>query len=78
MIKLLGLRGAVTFALSAGIEGRNAKAMMTTILVVVVISVIAFGATTVIMLQILDIPTDVDEVESVSDSETELMSKSTF
>jgi NhaP-type Na+/H+ or K+/H+ antiporter len=69
LIKFLGLRGAVAFALSTRLEGKNANAMMTTILVVVVISVVAFGASTVKMLELLDIPTDVNEEENVSDDE---------
>ncbi|RHZ86546.1 hypothetical protein Glove_50g116 [Diversispora epigaea] len=38
-----GLRGAVAFALAAGLQGDNASAMRTPILVVVVLNVIVFG-----------------------------------
>ncbi|CAH1764588.1 14514_t:CDS:10 [Entrophospora sp. SA101] len=50
-----GLRGAVAFALAAGLEGNNKHAMKTTILVLVVLSVIVFGGTTSRMLEILNI-----------------------
>ncbi|CAI2161989.1 13661_t:CDS:2 [Funneliformis geosporum] len=46
MLFWAGLRGAVAFALAAGLDGKNANAMRTTILVVVVLSVIVFGGTT--------------------------------
>lgn len=46
MLFWAGLRGAVAFALAAGLDGENASAMKATILVVVVLSVIVFGGTT--------------------------------
>ncbi|CAG8541513.1 40946_t:CDS:2 [Gigaspora margarita] len=64
-----GLRGAVAFALAAGLKGPNANAMSTTILVVVVLSVIVFGGTTSRMLEILKVETGVDEGEIDSDDE---------
>ncbi|RIA93785.1 Sodium/hydrogen exchanger family-domain-containing protein [Glomus cerebriforme] len=63
------VRGAVTFALSAGLKGGNANAMLTTILVVVVISVIVFGSTTNKMLEILEIKTDIDDGENDNESD---------
>ncbi|GBC04521.1 hypothetical protein RclHR1_05710004 [Rhizophagus clarus] len=68
IILFWAVRGAVTFALSAELKGKNANAMLTTILVVVVISVIVFGATTNKMLEILNIHTDVDYEEHDNDS----------
>ncbi|CAG8450743.1 6121_t:CDS:2 [Cetraspora pellucida] len=64
-----GLRGAVAFALAAGLKGDNANAMKATILVVVVLSVIVFGGTTSRMLEVLKIETGVDEGEIDSDDE---------
>lgn len=54
--------------MSAELKGKNANAMLTTILVVVVFSVIIFGATTNKMLEILNIQTDVDYEEHDNDS----------
>ena len=53
MLFWAGLRGAVGFALSAGIEGRHARALQTTVLVAVVLTVIVFGGTTAQMLDVL-------------------------
>ena len=64
-----GLRGAVAFALAAGLEGENANAMKTTILVVVVLSVIVFGGTTSRVLEIMKIQTGVEEDGDSSDDE---------
>ncbi|KAI3479967.1 hypothetical protein L1887_57954 [Cichorium endivia] len=64
-----GLRGAVGFALSAGIEGQNAIALQTTVLVTVVLTVIVFGGTTAQMLEILGIRTGVQDDEGDSDDE---------
>ena len=69
MLFWAGLRGAVGFALSAGIEGQNAAALQTTVLVAVVITVVAFGGTTAQMLQILGIRTGVEDEEGSSDED---------
>ncbi|CAG8454296.1 4424_t:CDS:2 [Ambispora leptoticha] len=60
MLFWAGLRGAVAFALSAGLVHE----MRTTILVVVVLSVIVFGGTTSRMLEILRIRTGVEDEDS--------------
>ncbi len=69
MLFWAGLRGAVGFALSAGIEGQNAIALQTTVLVTVVLTVIVFGGTTAQMLEILGIRTGVQDDEGDSDDE---------
>lgn len=69
MLFWAGLRGAVGFALSAGIEGQNAVALQTTVLVTVVLTVIVFGGTTAQMLEILGIRTGVQDDENDSDDE---------
>ncbi|EPQ25966.1 uncharacterized protein PFL1_06421 [Pseudozyma flocculosa PF-1] len=69
MLFWAGLRGAVGFALSASIEGQNAIALQTTVLVAVVITVIVFGGTTAQMLEILGIRTGVQDDEGDSDDE---------
>lgn len=71
MLFWAGLRGAVGFALSAGIEGQNAEALQTTVLVAVVITVIVFGGTTAQMLEILGIKTGVEDDEGDSTDEEE-------
>lgn len=71
MLFWAGLRGAVGFALSAGIEGQNAIALQTTVLVAVVLTVIVFGGTTAQMLQILGIRTGVQDDGEDSDEEEE-------
>lgn len=71
MLFWAGLRGAVGFALSAGIEGDNASALQTTVLVTVVLTVIVFGGTTAQMLDILGIRTGVDDDEGDSTDEEE-------
>lgn len=63
-----GLRGAVAFALAAGLTGESGPAMRTTILVVVVLTVLIFGGTTNRMLQILGIRTGVKEHGDTSSS----------
>lgn len=63
MLFWAGLRGAVGFALSAGIEGTNASALQTTVLVAVVLTVIVFGGTTAQMLEVLQIQTGVEDDE---------------
>ena len=69
MLFWAGLRGAVGFALSAGIEGQNAIALQTTVLVTVVLTVIVFGGTTAQMLHVLAIRTGVQDDEVDSDDE---------
>ncbi|KAG2176628.1 hypothetical protein INT44_007292 [Umbelopsis vinacea] len=64
-----GLRGAVAFALAAGLTGESGPAMRTTILVVVVLTVLIFGGTTNRMLQILGIRTGVKEYSDTSSTE---------
>jgi sodium/hydrogen exchanger-like protein 6/7 len=71
MLFWAGLRGAVGFALSAGIEGHNAPALQTTVLVAVVLTVIVFGGTTAQMLDILGIRTGVEDDEGDSTDEEE-------
>jgi len=71
MLFWAGLRGAVGFALSAGIEGQNAAALQTTVLVAVVLTVIVFGGTTAQMLDILGIRTGVEDDEGDSTDEEE-------
>lgn len=67
MLFWAGLRGAVGFALSAGIDGENAAALQTTVLVVVVLTVIVFGGTTAQMLDILHIETGVQDDEELDE-----------
>lgn len=70
MLFWAGLRGAVGFALSAGIEGEHAVALQTTVLVTVVLTVIIFGGTTAQMLEILGIRMGVtDDEDADSDDE---------
>lgn len=71
MLFWAGLRGAVGFALSAGMEGPNAYALQTTVLVVVVLTVIVFGGTTAQMLDVLQIQTGVEDDEDEASSEEE-------
>lgn len=71
MLFWAGLRGAVGFALSAGIEGQNAVALQTTVLVAVVLTVVVFGGTTAQMLKILGIRTGVQDDEGDSSDEDE-------
>ncbi|PWN28018.1 sodium/hydrogen exchanger [Jaminaea rosea] len=69
MLFWAGLRGAVGFALSAGIEGKNAPALQTTVLVTIVLTLIAFGGTTGQMLDVLGIRTGVQDDEGESSDE---------
>ncbi|CAG8477895.1 9165_t:CDS:10 [Funneliformis mosseae] len=69
MLFWAGLRGAVAFALAAGLDGKNANAMRTTILVVVVLSVIVFGGTTSRVLEIMKIQTDHNNGHSRTNSQ---------
>ncbi|KAF8931611.1 Sodium/hydrogen exchanger family-domain-containing protein [Dissophora ornata] len=70
MLFWAGLRGAVAFALAAGLEGVNeAAALRTTILVVVVLSVIVFGGTTARMLAILGVKVGCIDSEGESEDD---------
>jgi solute carrier family 9 (sodium/hydrogen exchanger), member 6/7 len=70
MLFWAGLRGAVGVALAAGFIGKNAQILQTTVLVVVVVTVLIFGGTSLRMLEILGIRTGVeDEEDSSSDEE---------
>ncbi|CAG8585457.1 2048_t:CDS:2 [Funneliformis caledonium] len=69
MLFWAGLRGAVAFALTAELEGRNANAMLTTILVVVVLSVIIFGGSTSMMLEVLKIQTEMIVCDSINSAQ---------
>jgi len=71
MLFWAGLRGAVGVALATGIEGENADALRTTVLVVVVLTVIVFGGTTGRMLEVLGIRVGVEEEDASSDEEVE-------
>ncbi|CAO1632868.1 unnamed protein product [Parajaminaea phylloscopi] len=71
MLFWAGLRGAVGFALSAGIVGENALALQTTVLVTIVLTLIVFGGTTPQMLGILNIRTGVQDDEGDSSDEDE-------
>lgn len=69
MLFWAGLRGAVGVALAAGIEGDNAEALRTTVLVVVVLTVIVFGGTTARMLEVLGIRVGVEDEDASTDEE---------
>ncbi|KAG0331659.1 monovalent cation:H+ antiporter, CPA1 (nhx1) [Podila humilis] len=70
MLFWAGLRGAVAFALAAGLDGvEEAPALKTTILVVVVLSVIVFGGTTARMLAILGVKVGCIDSEGESDED---------
>lgn len=71
MLFWAGLRGAVGVALAAGIEGENAEALRTTVLVVVVLTVCIFGGTTARMLEVLGIRVGVEDDDASSDEEEE-------
>ncbi|KAK1751910.1 Endosomal/prevacuolar sodium/hydrogen exchanger [Echria macrotheca] len=65
MLFWAGLRGAVGVALAALFTAKEKYALMATVLVVVVLTVIIFGGTTARMLEILDIRTGVvEEIDS--------------
>ena len=70
MLFWAGLRGAVGVALAAGFKGQNAQTLRTTVLVVVVLTVVMFGGTTLRMLEVLGIRTGVED-EAASSSEDE-------
>ncbi|KAK5664297.1 hypothetical protein OQA88_515 [Cercophora sp. LCS_1] len=65
MLFWAGLRGAVGVALAALFTAKERYALMATVLVVVVLTVIIFGGTTARMLEIMNIRTGVvDEIDS--------------
>lgn len=61
MIFWAGLRGAVGVALAMGFQGDAKWALLATVLVVVVLTVILFGGSTASMLEILGIKTGVEQ-----------------
>lgn len=61
MIFWAGLRGAVGVALAMGLQGEAKWALLATVLVVVVLTVILFGGSTASMLEILGIRTGVEQ-----------------
>ncbi|GJJ76896.1 solute carrier family 9 (sodium/hydrogen exchanger), member 6/7 [Entomortierella parvispora] len=70
MLFWAGLRGAVAFALAAGLDGvEEQAALKTTILVVVVLSVIVFGGTTARMLAILGVKMNCVDSEGESEDD---------
>lgn len=73
MIFWAGLRGAVGVALALGIKGEYKWTLLATVLVVVVLTVILFGGTTALMLEILGIKTGCidDSIESDDDFDIE-------
>jgi sodium/hydrogen exchanger-like protein 6/7 len=72
MLFWAGLRGAVGVALAAGFKGNNGETLRTTVLVVVVLTVVLFGGTTLRMLEILGIRTGVEDEDASSSDEEEL------
>ncbi|KAG7877540.1 hypothetical protein KL925_005004 [Ogataea polymorpha] len=66
-----GLRGAVGVALAMGLQGESKSALLATVLVVVVLTVILFGGTTAGMLEMLNIKTGCVE-ENASDDEFDI------
>ncbi|KAG7806281.1 hypothetical protein KL921_005009 [Ogataea angusta] len=66
-----GLRGAVGVALAMGLQGESKSALLATVLVVVVLTVILFGGTTAGMLEMLNIKTGCVE-ENTSDDEFDI------
>ncbi|KAG0687533.1 monovalent cation:H+ antiporter, CPA1 (nhx1) [Pichia californica] len=66
-----GLRGAVGVALAMGLQGESKSALLATVLIVVVLTVILFGGTTAGMLEMLNIKTGCIE-EDVSDDEFDI------
>ena len=72
MLFWAGLRGAVGVALAAGFKGNNAETLRTTVLVVVVLTVVLFGGTTLRMLEILGIRTGVEDEDPSSSDDEEL------
>lgn len=72
MIFWAGLRGAVGVALAMGIQGEAKWTLLATVLVVVVLTVILFGGTTALMLEILGIKIGVIDEHAESDDEFEI------
>lgn len=66
-----GLRGAVGVALAMGLQGESKFALLATVLIVVVLTVILFGGTTAGMLEMLNIKTGCVE-ENGSDDEFDI------
>lgn len=66
-----GLRGAVGVALAMGLQGDSKFALLATVLIVVVLTVILFGGTTAGMLEMLNIKTGCIE-DDVSDDEFDI------
>lgn len=72
MIFWAGLRGAVGVALAMGLQGEAKWALLATVLVVVVLTVILFGGTTASMLEILGIKVGcIEENDSDDDFDIE-------
>jgi len=69
MLFWAGLRGAVGVALAAGFKGPNAQMMRTTVLIVVVLTVLLFGGTTLKMLEVMGIRTGVEDDTGFSSDE---------
>ncbi|QPG76478.1 monovalent cation:H+ antiporter, CPA1 (nhx1) [Brettanomyces nanus] len=67
-----GLRGAVGVALAMGLQGDSKYALLATVLVVVVLTVILFGGTTAAMLEILNIKTGCVEEGDETDDEFDI------
>jgi solute carrier family 9 (sodium/hydrogen exchanger), member 6/7 len=74
MLFWAGLRGAVGVALAAGFIGPNAQILQTTVLVVVVVTVLIFGGTSLRMLEVLGIRTGVEDEEDNSSDEEDYAS----
>lgn len=66
-----GLRGAVGVALAMGLTGESKSALLATVLIVVVLTVILFGGTTAGMLEMLNIKTGCID-DNVSDDEFDI------
>lgn len=67
-----GLRGAVGVALAMGLQGESKYALLATVLVVVVLTVILFGGTTAAMLDILNIKTGCVDESADDDDEFDI------
>jgi sodium/hydrogen exchanger-like protein 6/7 len=69
MLFWAGLRGAVGVALAAGFKGESSQTLRMTVLVVVVLTVVMFGGTTLRMLEVTGIKTGVEDEAASSDDE---------
>ncbi|KAM0786253.1 hypothetical protein ACM66B_007052 [Microbotryomycetes sp. NB124-2] len=69
MLFWAGLRGAVGVALAEGMKGKHARALRTTVLVSVVLTVVVFGGTIGRMIEILGIRTGFEDDEGDSSDE---------